>query len=327
MHITLRRFVFAVFVLTFLISAPLLVLYTAGYRLNISNKRLQQTGVLAISTVPKGTNISINGQNLAQKSPYVIQRIMPNTHAVVFQKKGYHEWSQRVTVEEGKTTYISARLFADSQPTLLTVPEATIALRSRDNANAITVDNASIHFLNNGSNIEVHSGSDTGLLIGLLPMGQYTLLEEDDEFILITDERRNAFVVARQGGAVVQLPAQLTHFDWLPNKHLLIWTDGTEINIYDAPSGENTFITRDGQSITDVAWHPEADSFFIATNTSIAAYDRNVYETREITPLLFSGKIADIWLDPAGKNLYYIAEPMLENANVLPIINRLLLAL
>lgn len=327
MHITLRRLVFAIFVVVFLVTAPLIVLYTAGYRLNISNRRLQQTGVLAITTLPKGASIVLNGQNLAQKSPYVVQRIMPNKHAVMFQKKGYHEWSQRVDVAEGKTTYVTARLFADSQPTLLSSAEATIALRSRDNANVITVDDASVHFLNNGSNIEVHSGSDTGLLIALLPLGQYQLLEEDDEYILLTDDRHTAFVVARQGGAVVQLPTALSQFDWLPDKHLLIWTDGTEVSTYNATNGENIFITRDGQPIVDVAWHPEADSFFVATSNGIAAYDRDMYETREITPLVTGAKIADIWVDAAGKNLYYLSEPLLENTLTLPAITRLLLTL
>ena len=307
MHITLRRFLFAFFALAFVIAAPLVVLYTAGYRLNISNRSLQQTGVLAITTFPRGANIILNGQSLAQKTPYVVQRIMPNTHDVELNKKGYHEWSQRVRVEEGKTAYISARLFAKSEPVILGADDSALALRSRDTVNLITVENTSVNFFNNGANVEVRAGSGTSnQLIALLPLGDYRLLEEDPEYILIVENRNVAFIVARQGGEVVELPKRLTAFDWLANEDLLIWTDGSEVNTYDAVTGEDTFITRDGQSIIDVAWHPEADSFFVATATTLSAYDRSVHETREVVTLLTNASLVDIWLNASGKNLYYL---------------------
>ncbi len=315
MHLTLRRFIFAFFVLIFVITAPLVVLYTAGYRLNISNRRLQQTGVLAITTFPRGSNIILNGQGLAQKTPYVVQRIMPNNHEVILQKKGYHEWSQSLRVDEGKTAYVTARLFADIEPELLNASASALALRSRDTSPLITVDDASVSFLDNGANVEVHAGlGTTDQLIALLPLGNYRLLEEDAEYILISDERQIAFIVARQGGEVVELPTRLTAFDWLANEDLLIWTDGTEVNTYAAETGDNTFITREGQTIVDVAWHPEADSFFVASATSLAAYDRSVYETREMVQLLTEATIHDIWLDSSGKNLYFLDTAPLDNS-------------
>jgi hypothetical protein len=315
MHLTIRRFIFVLFVLIFVITAPLVVLYTAGYRLNISNRRLQQTGVLAITTFPRGSNIILNGQGLAQKTPYVAQRIMPNNHEVILQKKGYHEWSQSLRVEEGKTAYITARLFADVSPQLLNASASALALRSRESTTQITVDDASVSFYDNGANVEVRTGAGaTNQLIALLPLGNYHLLEEDAEYILITDERQSAFIVARQGGEVVELPTHLTAFDWLANEDLLIWSDGTEVNTYAAETNESSFITREGQTIIDVAWHPEADSFFVASATGITAYDRSVYETREVTQILSGATIHDIWLDAGGKNLYFLEAAPLDNA-------------
>lgn len=319
MHISLRWLIFLVFVTIFVITAPLIVLYTAGYRLNISNRRLQQTGVLAITTFPRGSSILFNGQNLAQKTPYVIQRIMPNMHEVRLQKKGYHEWSQRVRVDEGKTSYITARLFADSQPELLNAPSATLALRSHERAALVTVDESRITFFDNGLNVEVRTDNlDDAQLIGLLPRGTYTLLEEDNDYIVITDEANTGFIVARQGGKVVELPTKITLFDWLVGENLLLWSDGGEVNIYEAETGERTFITREGQTVIDVAWHPTADSFFVVSGDTVSAYDRNVYETREVTPLLNGTAVADIWLDPAGKNLYFTATPLALDASVTP---------
>ena len=306
MHISLRRLIFVFFVLVFVISAPLVVFYTAGYRLIISNQHLQQTGVLAISTWPRGSNIIFNGQNLAQKTPFVIQRIMPNTHDVSLQKKGYHEWSQRIRVDEGRTSYITARLFADSEPKLLASSAASLALRAQSEEPINADFNPDITFFNNGSNIEVRTGSTLSpQLIGLLPIGEYHLLEIDDQYILIANERDQAFVVAREGGRVVELATPILAYDWLPDEHLLLWTDGAEVNIYNASSGEQTFVTREGQTVADVAWHPTADSFFVVSGATLSAYDASVHETREVTPLLVETQINDIWLDTAGKNLYF----------------------
>lgn len=306
MHISVRWLIFLCFVLIFVIAAPLVVFYTAGYRLNISNRHLQQTGVLAITTYPRGSSIVLNGQNLAQKTPYVVQRIMPNLHEVILQKKGYHEWSQKIRVDEGKTSYVTARLFADTEPTLLNGSAVSLALRAHEDHSIAPVDDASIKFFDNGANVEVKTSiSPNEELIALLPEGTYRLLEEDAEYILIADERNLGFMIARQGGKVVELPTAIVAFDWLVNENLLIWTDGTEVNTYDAVSGEKTFITREGQTVTDVAWHPAADSFFVVSGTTLLAYDRNVHETREVVPLLVDTKIQDIWLDAGGKNLFF----------------------
>ena len=328
MHIVVRRFLFSFFVLFFLVAAPLVVLYTAGYRLNISNRRLQQTGVLAITTFPRGSNILLNGQNLAQKSPFLVQRVMPNTHAIVLSKKGYHDWSQRIRVDEGRTTYITARLFANSQPSLLNANASALALRSRLAANLITVDTASVTFTNNGANVEVHSGSgSTDQLIALLPINDYELLRDDAEYLLLRDARNVAFVVARQGGKVVKLPTELTAYDWLANEDMLLWTDGTEIHIYAAALENDTFVTRDGQSIVDVAWHPEADSFFVAGSMRIDAYDMSIHETREVTNLLTDTQIVDIWTDSSGKNLYYLDHELTDNRGDTPLVYKLPLSL
>jgi hypothetical protein len=328
MHISVRRLIFLFFVLVFLVAAPLVVLYTAGYRLNISNQRLQQTGVLAITTFPRGSTIVLNGQGLAQRTPYVIQRIMPNVHDLTLQKKGYHAWQERIRVDEGRTSYVTARLFADSQPVVLNDTDSTLALRSRKDSDLLNADTASVTLFDNGANVEVRSGAEVDSpLIGLLPLGEYRLLEDDDAYVLLANERDRAFVIARQGGAVVELPTALTAYDWLANEDLLLWTDGTEVNVFEAVSGHKTFITREGQNIVDVAWHPEADSLFVATATTLTAYDRSVHEARATTTLLTDATLADIWLDTSGKSLYYLEASLPDPLIVTPVVRELLLVL
>jgi len=119
MHQGARRVIFALFATTFFVGAPLIVFYTAGYRVNLTTWRVQQTGVIALSSLPKGANVSMNGETLDTKTPYVIQRLSPGKYTLSLQKDGYKPWSQIVTVGSGETTYANATLFADAMPELL----------------------------------------------------------------------------------------------------------------------------------------------------------------------------------------------------------------
>lgn len=119
MHQGTRRVIFALFATTFLVGAPLIVFYTAGYRVNFTTWRVQQTGVIALSSLPKGATVTINGATLNAKTPYVVQRLSPGKYTIALQKYGYKPWSQIVTVGSGETTYATATLFADATPELL----------------------------------------------------------------------------------------------------------------------------------------------------------------------------------------------------------------
>lgn len=119
MHRKVRNGIFFVFLTIFVIGAPVIVLYTAGYRLNVSTWRVQRTGVIAITTIPRGASVTMNNVLIADKTPYVAQRLTPGDYDVLLQKAGYRSWNQHVDVGSGSTTYITALLFSDTKPELL----------------------------------------------------------------------------------------------------------------------------------------------------------------------------------------------------------------
>lgn len=100
------------------------MLYTAGYRLNFTTFRIQQTGVIALASTPRGATIMLNGINVDTRTPNVIQRLSPGNYTVSLSRDGYRTWEQRVEVSSGSTTYITATLFADTEPELLLETEA-----------------------------------------------------------------------------------------------------------------------------------------------------------------------------------------------------------
>jgi len=124
---TARKLIFLLFLGLFLISAPLVVLYTAGYRLNPQRLTLVKTGVLTISSEPKNSNITIDGINTNQKTNTVLKNIMPGEHLVRLEKEGYWPWEKKIEIKENETAFIQkAELFSSSEPTLKTSNDYSI---------------------------------------------------------------------------------------------------------------------------------------------------------------------------------------------------------
>jgi len=124
MHRRVRTFIFFIFLGIFLVGAPGIVLYTAGYRINGNTWKIQQTGVIALSTLPRGASVLLNGVLASNTTPYVAQRLSPSHYTVTLSKNGYHPWEQSVAVDSGSTTYITGVLFADASPELLLEEQA-----------------------------------------------------------------------------------------------------------------------------------------------------------------------------------------------------------
>lgn len=131
MHLqTWRVIIFFLFLVAFLVTAPAVVLYTAGYRYLIGTGRIVQTGVLNISTVQKGARVFIDEKERDERTPAVIDNVLPQEHTVRLEKEGYSSWEKRLTVESKRSAFVTqAVLFLkngeEKQTTVQTTMVAT----------------------------------------------------------------------------------------------------------------------------------------------------------------------------------------------------------
>ncbi len=111
----LRFLIFLLFALVFLISAPLLVLYTAGYRLDLSNASIVHTAVFSTTTNPKGATVYIDNTPSSDKTPSVIETVLPGKRTVRIEKDGYLPWRQTLDFKSRETTFaLDVVLFLDA---------------------------------------------------------------------------------------------------------------------------------------------------------------------------------------------------------------------
>lgn len=100
-----RRIIFVSFILLFVIIAPLLVLYTIGYRYNFKSSKVEKVGLLYIRTIPEDMPVYINGEMVSKSTPTRIDDLLPNSYLITIKRNGYYTWEKELRVHSAETTF------------------------------------------------------------------------------------------------------------------------------------------------------------------------------------------------------------------------------
>ena len=92
----------------FLIITPCIVLYSLGYRVDLVNGKVIETGGIYVRVVPYGANITINS-GVKNKTGFFsnsvfVQNLLPKKHSVLIEKEGYHGYQKELLVKEREVT-------------------------------------------------------------------------------------------------------------------------------------------------------------------------------------------------------------------------------
>lgn len=119
MSLFLRRVVFYTLLLIFLIIAPLLIAYTAGYRWSAPQGRFFKTGALSLISAPDSANVFLNHTASNYRTPALIRDLLPGNYQTELRKEGYYSWQKKLPVESERTTFaLNIPLFRQTAPQL-----------------------------------------------------------------------------------------------------------------------------------------------------------------------------------------------------------------
>lgn len=117
MSLLARRLIFYLLLAFFVISTPLIIGYTAGYRYHFKQRRLVKTGALSITSAPDNAFIKLNNKLLDSQTPALIVDIMPGNYEIILEREGYHSWQKTLPIEKEKTTFArNVPLFKKTAP-------------------------------------------------------------------------------------------------------------------------------------------------------------------------------------------------------------------
>lgn len=114
----IQQLIFGLFIVLFFVSAPLVVLYTAGYRWN-PQQGVVQTGTLFLASTPRNARITLNGDRHKDTTPTVVKTLRPGSYTVGLSLPEHLPWEKQLDVRQGETTFIeNVLLFLDTAPVL-----------------------------------------------------------------------------------------------------------------------------------------------------------------------------------------------------------------
>ncbi|HLD55999.1 MAG TPA: PEGA domain-containing protein [Candidatus Omnitrophota bacterium] len=108
----MRRVVFYLFTLIYLVFCPVLIMYALGYIYQPGEHQgIVKTGLIYLSTAPSGASIYLGSSRFTKKTPAVLPDLLPGLYPVRLTLKKYRTWSEVLPIEKGKATVLEQILF------------------------------------------------------------------------------------------------------------------------------------------------------------------------------------------------------------------------
>jgi len=237
MTLRLRRIIYISLIILFTVSAPVIILYTAGYRWNAKKFSLEKTGLIFISTAPAKTDIYVNGQLRAKTSPALVKNLLPDTYDVRIEAGGYLPWQKKLEVRSQLTTFVNKlTLLKDRLPTLI--------IAGKIDTLALAPDKTVLAFFDRGKTLKLNIADLAGgsvetifetkpdrLSLSWSPDASWLLLAKDKQILKIF-QKSTGFKPAGLGN----LPAG-KYFWSAKNKNILNIVSGGALYSFNLVSG------------------------------------------------------------------------------------------
>lgn len=136
---TARRGLLYILIFAFLIAAPLLLAYSLGYTLNLTQRAVMQTGGIFIKSRTPRLSIFLNAQLVKETSIFsggaLLSGVEPGTYLLRLEKAGHTPWSKAVMVEPLVVTEIRNILLAQNPtPVATSSDEEILELKKKSEA-------------------------------------------------------------------------------------------------------------------------------------------------------------------------------------------------
>lgn len=123
-----RTILFFACIILFLTAAPIMTLYSQGYRFDFGERKLVLTGSLSLKTVPRQADVYIDekleGKTDFFSGSFLANNLIPKAYKVEVKKDGYFPWEKSLRMDEGmvaeaENIYLVRQntVFADSPAT------------------------------------------------------------------------------------------------------------------------------------------------------------------------------------------------------------------
>jgi len=263
----IRKFLFYVFVVIYLISWPLAVLYALGYVVHPAMPRgFVKTGLIYLSTTPPGASVYLGNSRYTKRTPTMLSGLLPGEYWLKVILKNHDPWIRKVAVEPEKALALERILLLPRNPRF----EGLLAGRFED---LVPIPGTRFLLLTTGSSLEDFLVYDWKARVSrpLLPptsdfqtgrVLSYTTVKESPLVLfrikLRGDEKTIAVDLSREKANGIDLsflfPEDLAWVEWDPrNSHRLFAFRHGEIHRVDLNT--MTFAPRIAENVLGLGVH------------------------------------------------------------------------
>lgn len=291
MNKRMRSAIFWSFTSFFFISAPLIVLYTAGFRYNPMNGSFVRTGSVSITSSPRNAEIFVNGEPVGKTTPFVIKRALPGTYNFTLKRAGYHPWTGTdLEVKSGGTTPIQQAflLLNEDASELFSAPVRALAPNPNGELIIYTTTNADWTEL-----WSFDSTSSTTTLLDSIattsPSIELAWSEDGSYASLFAPHEAILRLYARDGSSLAlqqELPNTIERTFWHPNESILYGSTTTQLVAIEPVT--NTVTTTSNSDAVSVLIDRSVLTFF--DNGSQIELRQSTDQGQKLVALLPRGK-------------------------------------
>jgi hypothetical protein len=123
-----RRMIFWLFFALFLISAPVTVFYSQGYRFDQYSQIFIHSGSITVKSTPASASVFLNGELQTGNSldiinnSFTINGLRPGNYTVRISADGYQNWEKQVEVHSGISAEYWSIFLASNNPSVKELP-------------------------------------------------------------------------------------------------------------------------------------------------------------------------------------------------------------
>jgi hypothetical protein len=299
-----RHILFFAFVAGFLITAPIVVLYTAGYRYHAGTGKIVQTGVLSIRSIPKGAMIYIDDVLQNDRTTAVIGNVLPGSHRIRVEKPDYSSWEKTLDVFSKQSTLVSQLvLFLDqppefSKPTQSPKPPATKPAWETLQTKKFSVQNTP-----DRSIVSRMDENEVASIVAYLPLSAYQFEEAPSPYLMLLDKKRERVVLidTQESTQPILLNTDATQWAWSSTGDSLLLSDGFDIEVYIPSIHAQETITRLSQPIVGLQWYPLGREVVFSYGGAIFAQELDRRGQSNKTMLVAGLIIRNFWFENDGE--------------------------
>jgi len=116
MKIWMKKSLFILAVLIFLLASVFFILLALGYNYNFSKNKFEKTSILYLKSYPRGSSIFLNNEKYSEDTPTEITHLKPDLYNIRVEKENYQNWEKQFLIKPEQTVFVEdISLFYKSQ--------------------------------------------------------------------------------------------------------------------------------------------------------------------------------------------------------------------